>query len=66
MDGMPDNFSYDIQRQGKCNYICRIYYKNKPFHAFSGNIHNGHIDKKAIIENVKATINYKIAMLKAI
>lgn len=64
MNDIPNDFSYNIQRQGKYNYICQIYYKNKLFHAFGGSIHNGHIDKKAIIENVKATINYKIAMLK--
>lgn len=62
MNGMAvrEDFSYDINRNSS-EYVCRVYYKDNPFHAFGGAVHRGHIDMKALTENVEATINMKIA-----
>ena len=62
MNGMAvrEDFSYDINKNSSY-YVCRVYYKDNPFHAFSGAVHRGRIDMSAVTQNVEATINYKMA-----
>lgn len=64
MNGMAvrEDFSYDINKNSS-QYVCRVYYKDNPVHAFSGAVHRGRIDMNALTQNVEATINMKMSQI---
>lgn len=63
IDGMAveEDFRYYTERVNKHDYVCRVYYKDEPIHAFGTSGASGRADWKSMSENAEATIRMKMA-----